>query len=74
MGTPSAEPWYRFPIVWLVAAIVAAVLAACIGTILLAIDHADTPLDVEVDRVLNVPATRAGTENIDTPAGAAAPQ
>jgi hypothetical protein len=50
------------------------VLAACIGTILLAIDHADTPLDVEVDRVLNVPATRAGTENIDTPAGAAAPQ
>jgi len=51
-----AEPWYRSPIVWLVAAIVAVVLTACIATILLAIEHADTPLDIEGQRMLGVPA------------------
>lgn len=53
------EPWYKSPIVWLVAAVVAAVLAACIATVLLAIEHADTPLDIESDRVLSVPTAHA---------------
>lgn len=53
------EPWHRSPIVWLVAAIVALVLTACIATILLAIEHADTPLDIEGQRMLGVPAALA---------------
>ena len=55
----NRERWYRSPILWLGAAMFAASLAGCIVTILLALEHADTPLSVEGERLLNVPAAHA---------------
>lgn len=53
------ERWYRSPILWLGVAMFAASLGGCIVTILLALEHADTPLSVEGERLLNVPAAHA---------------
>lgn len=53
------ERWYRSPILWLGAAFFVASLAGCIVTILLALEHADTPLAIQGERLLNVPAAHA---------------
>ncbi len=55
----SRERWYRSPILWLGAAMFLASLAGCIVTILLALEHADAPLAVEGERLLNVPTAPA---------------
>jgi hypothetical protein len=52
---PLRARWYRSPILWLGAAIVAATFAGCIVTIVLALAEADTATPVAGERLLNVP-------------------
>ncbi|MEI7037484.1 hypothetical protein [Fulvimonas yonginensis] len=40
-----ADAWYRQPVLWLGAAILAASLAGCVWTVVLGSRHADLPLD-----------------------------
>jgi len=58
MGVADAR-WYRLPIVWLGIAILAACIAACIGTIVIAARYQDEPLPVQNDPLLKMPATQA---------------
>lgn len=46
---------HRVPIAWLGAAILAAILAACIVTIVLAQRHPDEPSSAEQDSLLDMP-------------------
>jgi len=51
----GAGEWLQQPVVWLGAAILAATIAACVVTIVLAVRHADTPLEATDRSVLKVP-------------------
>ena len=55
MRSRDAGAWFRQPVVWLGAAILVASIAACIITIVLAVRHADTPVESGSDNVLKVP-------------------
>lgn len=50
--------WYRQPIVWLGAAVLAASIAGCIWLIVVAERYADPPLPVEGMKILAVPLKR----------------
>jgi len=51
---PSAA-WFRQPIVWLGALILAATIVACIATVVLAWLHPDEPLPTGTTEVMKVP-------------------
>lgn len=55
MKSRDAEAWFEQPLVWLGAAILLASVAACIVAIVLAMRHADTPVETGSGNVLNVP-------------------
>jgi sugar phosphate permease len=50
-----AGAWSRQPVIWLGAAILVASIAACIVTIVLAVRHADTPIETGSGNILKVP-------------------
>lgn len=50
-----ADAWYRQPILWLGAAILAASLAGCIWLIVVATQYADEPVGGAGDALLGVP-------------------
>ena len=54
----ARRAWYRQPIVWLGAAVLAASIAGCIWLIVVAERYADPPLPVEGLKILTVPLTR----------------
>lgn len=58
MGSSERVSPHRLPIVWLAAAILAAILAACIITIVLAGRYPDEPSSVGPDSLLNMPLSR----------------
>ena len=47
--------WFRQPILWLAALIFVVSLVACIATIVLALRHADSPVDTVGPKVMKVP-------------------
>ncbi len=51
--------WYRQPIVWLGAAVLAVSIAGCVWLIVVAERHADPPLPVDGLQILKMPLTRA---------------
>jgi hypothetical protein len=51
----DAGAWFRQPVAWLGAAILVASIAGCIVTIVLAVRHADTPIETGSGDVLKVP-------------------
>lgn len=53
----GTERWYRSPILWLGAALLAASIAGCIVTIFLAVQHPDTALPTGGEQLLKVPVT-----------------
>ena len=53
--TRYAGAWFRQPVVWLGAAIFVAALGACIATIVLALRHADAPVESGGGRVVGMP-------------------
>ena len=55
---PSAA-WFRQPVVWLGALILAATIAACFATIVLAWLHPDDPLPTRTTEVMRVPLEHA---------------
>ena len=55
MRSRDAGAWFRQPVVWLGAAILVASIAGCIITIVLAVRHADTPVETGSGNVLKVP-------------------
>ena len=58
-GADPSAAWYRQPIVWLGAVIMAATIAACIATITLAWLHPDEPLPTRTTEVMKVPVKHA---------------
>ena len=54
-GTRDPAAWHRQPVAWLAAAIFVATLAGCIVTILIALKHADDPVDAGGARVMAIP-------------------
>ena len=54
-GTRDPAAWHRQPVAWLAAAIFVATLAGCIVTILIALKHADEPVDAGTARVMTIP-------------------
>ena len=58
-GADASAAWYRQPIIWLGAAIMAATIAACIATITLAWLHPDPPLPPRTTEVMKVPLEHA---------------
>ncbi len=55
MTSRVGAAWFRQPIAWLGAAILATTLAGCIVTLVLALRHADTPVATHSDTLLKVP-------------------
>ncbi len=51
--------WYRQPIVWLGAAVLAVSIAGCVWLIVVAERHADPPLPLDGLQILKMPLTRA---------------
>lgn len=54
MNRPS-DAWFRQPVVWLGALILAASLAGCVAMLVLAWRHADAPVETGGGSVLKVP-------------------
>jgi predicted small integral membrane protein len=54
-GTRDPAAWHRQPVAWLAAAIFVATLAGCIATILIAMKHADVPVESGTARVMTIP-------------------
>lgn len=65
---PTADAWYRQPVLWLGALVFGVFIAASIVTIELASRHADEPLPVVGERLLKMPSEAARA--VDPPAGA----
>ena len=61
---PGAR-WYRQPIIWLVFALFAAVVASCIAMIVLGARHADEPLPDVGEQVFKVPVSRQPAKDPD---------
>jgi sugar phosphate permease len=59
LKTHDAGAWSRQPVVWLGAAILFASIVACIVTIVLAMRHADTPVETAGGAVFKVPLRNA---------------
>jgi hypothetical protein len=55
MRSRDAGAWFQQPVFWLGAAILVASIAGCIITIVLAMRHADTPVEAGSGNVLKVP-------------------
>lgn len=74
----QAGAWYRQPVLWVGAAILAASLAGCVWMIVLGAQHADLPLeDVHPHTLLDMPMHRAQDETPQpskTPAAQHAPR
>lgn len=57
----NAGAWYRQPVLWLGAAILAASLAGCVWMIVLGARHADVPLEgIHPHTLLDMPMHRQG--------------
>ncbi|TAM19943.1 MAG: hypothetical protein EPN62_17385 [Candidimonas sp.] len=54
--------WYRQPVVWVGAVVLAASIAGCVWLIVVAERYADPPLPVEGLQVLTMPLTRPPTK------------
>jgi sugar phosphate permease len=50
-----AGAWFQQPVIWLGAAVLAASIAACIVTIVLAVRLADTPVETGSNNILKMP-------------------
>jgi len=55
MRSRVAGAWFQQPVIWLGAAILVASIFACIITIVLAVSHADTPVETGSSNILKVP-------------------
>ena len=55
MRSRDSRAWSRQPVAWLGATILVASIAACIITIVLAVRHADAPIETGGGSVLKVP-------------------
>jgi sugar phosphate permease len=55
MRSRDAGAWFQQPVVWLGAAILVASIAGCIVTIVLAMRHADTPVETGSGTILKIP-------------------
>jgi len=58
-GADPSAAWFRQPIVWLGAVIMAATIAACFAVIVLASLHPDEPLTTRTTEVMKVPVEHA---------------
>lgn len=59
-GRPASDsraPWHRQPLLWFAIVLLAAILAGCIGMIVLGARYADEPLPAG-EQVFKVPATQ----------------
>ncbi|UGB37599.1 hypothetical protein [Frateuria soli] len=67
----SAGAWYRQPVLWLGAAILAASLAGCVWMIVLGVRHADQPLEMtgRPHTLLDMPMHGAGNGKQETAGG-----
>jgi hypothetical protein len=63
----AGERWYRLPIVWLGATILALCLIGCISLVMLASRQPIEMLPVSGDQVLKVPTARAPEPTPDAP-------
>ena len=54
-GTRDPAAWHRQPVAWLAAAIFVATLVGCIATIVIALKHADAPVDIGAKQVMAIP-------------------
>lgn len=50
------DAWFRQPVLWLGAVILAASLFACVVTIVLAMRHADSPIETAGGSVIKIPS------------------
>ena len=59
MSTRHDAAWFRQPVLWLGAVILAATIVGCLATIVLAFRFADTPVDGGGAKAMNVPLRHA---------------
>ena len=55
MNTQRDAAWFRQPVLWLGALILAVTIIGCVTTIVLALRFADTPVDSDGGKVMSVP-------------------
>jgi hypothetical protein len=60
-STPSADKWFRQPVLWLAALISLAILIGCIATIIVASRNADAPVETPGPKIMKVPVGPQGS-------------